>query len=102
MSAHVIWKYELEIVQRQTIVMPAGAQILHVREQYNGINEVPTLWVSVLPTEGADAADEERTFEIVGIGGHVPIDGIYLGTTLCGQWVWHVYEIVPGISGAAA
>lgn len=101
MTAPTIWKYELEVTHRQTITMPANARVLHVREQINMLDIVPCIWAEVLPTEAPDAKDEARTFEIVGTGGLVPLDGVYLGTAVCNVYVWHVYEIIPGISGAS-
>ena len=70
---YTIWKYELDLEQRQ----------------------VPMIWAQVFPTEAPHSIDETRTFELVGTGHPIPLDGIYLGTALCGIYVWHVYEITP-------
>lgn len=85
-----IWKYSLQITDRQTVTMPAGAEILDVHEQAGGLQ----LWAVVDP----DAEREQRVIEIVGTGGLMP-DGPYrryLATvqTGGGLLVWHVFEVV--------
>ena len=90
----VIWKYGLPIVDRQTVTMPIGAEILGVQEQAGGLQ----LWAIVDP----DAEREQRVIEIVGTGNQmvdVIAEGLarhHLATvqTAGGLLVWHVFELL--------
>jgi hypothetical protein len=81
-----IWKYALEITDRQVVEVPEGAEVLAVQEQAGKV----CLWMMVDP----EAKKEKRTFVIVGTG-H-PIEGAsyldYYGTAQVGPMVWHVFE----------
>lgn len=84
-----IWKYALEVVDEQMIVMPVGAQILSVQVQYG----VPCLWVRCQPDV------QKGAVKIITIGtghdaGHV--DGMqFVGTyqLLGGNFVGHVFTL---------
>lgn len=86
----LIYKFELETTDNQTIKMPIGAEILTVQTQ----NEVPYLWALVDPTESG----EKRYIEVFGTGHEVHYDiGIsrkYIGTYQLhgGSLVFHVFE----------
>ena len=82
----VIWKWPLEIVDRQIVSMPTDALILCAREQ----NGKPTLWARCSP----DALRRDRIILMFGTGHPLPPDpGCYLGTCCCsGSLVWHVFE----------
>ena len=90
----VIWKYGLPIVDRQTVTMPVGAEILGVQEKAGGLQ----LWAVVNP----DAQREQRVIEIVGTGNpmaDVITEGLarhHLATvqTVGGLLVWHVFELL--------
>lgn len=88
MSAdQTIWKYELEITDRQTILMPAKARILSVQVQHERL----CLWALVNPV----LTKEERHFEVFGTGHPVPNRRrAYLGTVQIsgGSLVFHVFE----------
>lgn len=83
-----IWKYQLETVDSQTLLMPRGASILTVQTQ----NEIPCLWALVDPYE----SKEERVIEIFGTGHKVNDEnGIrYIGSyqLMSGAFVGHVFE----------
>ncbi len=88
---NTIWKYTLEITDRQQIEMPKVRRILHVGNQ----NETICIWVHVDP----DAAGTEMVkFEVYGTGHpikeHEPLRR-YLGTVFTEgtQLVWHVFTI---------
>lgn len=87
---NIIWKFELEIVDRQFLQMPKGAQILSINYQ----NDTPCLWAFVDP----EAPIEERCFEIFGTGEGIYEDmGIvrhFISTfqALDGAFVWHCFE----------
>lgn len=90
----VIWKFSLQITDRQTVTMPVGANILSVQDQVGGLQ----LWAIVNP----DAEREQRVIEIVGTGNPmvdiekenlarfhiatVQVRGVAL--------VWHVFELL--------
>lgn len=93
-----IWKYELRVADVQKVEMPTGAQLLHVAGQR--IDEhtddhirhltAPMLWAKV----DTDAPRAHRLIGVVGTGNPAPADdeGVYVGSALCGPYVWHVYD----------
>lgn len=82
-----IWKYTLQITDRQLVRMPAGAQILEAAEQDGKL----CLWALVDPQAWA----EVREISIVGtgnpVGDHIGA-GDHIGTAQIGPFVWHVFE----------
>lgn len=92
MTARRIYKYQLEITDRQEIALPPGAQIVDV--QFQG--EHLCLWALV---DGDAKQIESRQIVIVGTGNPVP-DGLlrHLATvqvpTSAIRLVWHVFEAV--------
>jgi len=81
-----IWKFEVDIVDEQTIAVPRGAQPLSVRMQ----GATPQLWALVDP----DAEFVPLKLGIYGTGGPVPDQpGTYLDTfyQLGGALVWHAF-----------
>lgn len=86
-----IFKYQLEIDDSQSLLLPKGAEILTVQAQDNN----PMLWALVNP----DEETEERNFETFGTGHPVGYDmGVertYIGTYhVKGDYVFHVFERV--------
>lgn len=82
-----IWKYELEITDRQTIQMPEGSQILSVANQ----NGKLCLWAIVSPAN----SDRDRVIEIIGTGNPMRISNRkFIGTVVIDPFVRHVFEIV--------
>lgn len=81
-----IFKYRLEIVDRQVLRLPIGAKILHVDNNFDML----TLWAAVDPTR----SEEERIIRIVGTGHPIPnYDRLtHLGTVQMPPFVWHVFE----------
>lgn len=86
-----IWKYTLEITDRQSISLPEGAEVLHVGNQAESL----CLWALVDPKAKLGPI---RCFEIFGTGHPIPEDmGVsrkFLGTIIMqhGALVWHVFE----------
>jgi hypothetical protein len=89
MGERAVWKFPLDIVDRQTVPMPHGAQALTVQSQY----DVPTLWALVDPA----APKVDRLVAIFGTGhvrGHEEFDAAdYVGTVqrFDGALVLHVF-----------
>lgn len=102
-----VYKYPLEVVDRQTILMPAGADVIACQAQGDDgmrprnpidplgrIPERPMLWALV----DAHGSPEARTFRTVGTGRDlvedVPLR--YVGTYQLdgGALVFHVFEEV--------
>lgn len=85
-----IYKYSFDLKDRQTIVMPEGAEILSVQTQH----EVPCLWAMVAP----ENKTEIRLFEVFATGQIIPCDmGVkrkYIGTFQVqgGHLVFHLFE----------
>lgn len=81
-----IWKYELEIADKQTILMPRGATVLSVAAQGSCL----MLWAMVdEKSTGTDAAK----FRIFGTGNPMGDrhPGVFIGTVVIGSYVWHVF-----------
>jgi hypothetical protein len=84
-----IWKYPIIITDRQTLQMPAGAQLLTVQMQGDG----PQLWAIV---DESESVEEQRTVAIYGTGHPLPHDpGKYIATFQYagGAFVGHVFEV---------
>lgn len=87
------WKFSLDNTTNH-ITMPTGAQLLHVDVQ-GGLSGGVRLWALVDP----DAANETRTFHVIGTGDSVPPEPtVHVGSALTpngGRYVVHVFEEVP-------
>lgn len=95
MNGKVIYKYPfspvgLDSIDKLVIKLPPLAKVVHVATQGNSV--APVLWIeqdSELP------ATETRTFRFFGTGHPIPADGVeHVGSTIAGQFVWHVYEVI--------
>lgn len=84
-----IWKFPIELFERQEIRMPAGAQLLDVRLQF----DVPVLWALVDP--GAEMVS--RSIFTAGTGMQTSPGGRYVGTFQMhgGGLVFHVFDEKP-------
>ena len=84
-----IYKYKLEIVDKQTIELPQYAEILCVGTQLGNIY----LW-ALVNTEAT--LNEMRDIEVLGTGNPVyenaESDRHYLGTCFVNHFVWHIFE----------
>lgn len=86
-----VWKFKLEVKDRQSIEMPQGAEILDIQTQNNEI----CIWALV----DIDAKMDVRHFEVWGTGHkHYYEDykkADYLGSvqTENGKFVWHIFEV---------
>lgn len=85
-----IWKFEFPISRDVALLMPQGAQVIHVDVQ----NSIPCMWAIV----DARAPEVYRRFRVYGTGHQLddlahpvrPIDS-YVGT-FQDEGVWHVFE----------
>ena len=85
-----IYKYPLEISggDLQTVMMPAGAQLLHFGVQRG----VLCVWAKVV----LDFTPTPRQFRVFGTGWELGINcGQHRGTAFAGPYVWHVFEVDP-------
>lgn len=83
----VIWKETLKVADVQDIMVPAGAEMLCARDQFEQI----CVWFRCDPS----AKKQARTLAIVGTGNPAPAaDGRYLGTACLsgGALMFHVFE----------
>lgn len=85
-----VFKYPIDVANTFTMLLPLGAQILHVDAQ----NNLPCLWALVDPVNDDPANLERRTFHIVGTGHEVPEGVAHVGTFLLygGDFVGHLFE----------
>ena len=87
--AQTIWKVALQVLDHQTVVLPAGAKFVHCGLQ----NDVVCLWYATkMPVEQYT----DRHIEMYGTGHTIPPgeDRAYLGTVLMRKdtFVLHVFE----------
>lgn len=83
-----IYKYEVEIGQRNVVKMPENAQILSVQMQHG----IPVIWALVDP----QFLEEKRRFEFVGTGHDIEFDTTkYIGTVQLnnGAFIFHLFEV---------
>ena len=83
----IIWKWELEITDRQELSMPVAARLLDVQMQ----NGRPCLWASC----DENAQRVQRIIDIYGTGNPMPENpGEYIGTFQVegGLLVFHVFD----------
>jgi hypothetical protein len=86
-----IHKYQLSFEDANDFMIPAGAEILAVQVQPQGINEgQPMLWAKV----DVNQPEMKRRFEIVPTGVTFPADWKYVGTFQLsdGGFIGHVFE----------
>jgi hypothetical protein len=86
-SRTTIFKYDLDLTDRQEIKMPRTARILTSQVQRGAM----VLWAEV----DADAPREIRVIWIVGTGNPMPPAGAivnYISSVQLGDFLWHVYE----------
>ncbi len=86
MSDRTIWKFPLRLTDVQIVMMPAGADILAVGVQSEGI----VMWARVDP---AETKRQGYKVAIVGTGHPAPdqADSNYVGTVFDGPFVWHIF-----------
>lgn len=86
----VVWKFGLPVTDGVEILMPEGAEILHVANQYEVNISTLEVWALVDP----DADEVPRKFTIHGTGHPVTDGGTYVGTVISaqGRLVWHVFD----------
>lgn len=83
----VIWKFPLALAGTQMVVMPKGATVVHVAEQFGK----PCIWAIV----DERAEREERTFIILGTGTSFDANQLsHLGSFMLdgGEFVGHLAE----------
>lgn len=81
-----IYKYTLRFSDRQTVQMPANAQILSIQNQTSD----PVIWAVV----DTDQPMVERRFHMFGTGMQAThVDNLhYLASVQFGPFVWHFFE----------
>lgn len=90
-----IWKFPIEIMDRQVLSMPAGAKILMIqRQETDKTRGAPAaqLWAKVDP----DRVSEDRIIHTFGTGHAIPDELVldYIGTVMYhdGKLVFHYFE----------
>lgn len=93
LAQRTIWKAVLQPTDAQQIEVPAGAELLCAREQFEKI----CVWFRCDPA----APKEKRDIAIVGTGHAAPNgEGRYIGTASLqgGALMFHVFERVPAVT----
>ena len=96
----MVFKYELELISVQRIVMPKGSQILSVGVQRDKI----MLWALVyLPAQGRSQINVFRAIRIVGTGEGFDAKisevvapsatDLFIGTVFQDTFVWHIFDL---------
>ena len=81
-----VWKYPLPLPsERNGLLMPAGAEVVHVALQDHHI----TLWALIDPS----AAPTARAFLIHPTGEAITDDETYVGTVQHDVYMWHIFEV---------
>ncbi len=97
-NVKTIWKFPLDITDRQTIQMPQGAQVLCVQMELattHGVpsilymRDTPCLWALIDKTH----APEPRTFTMHGLG-DVDEREHYIGSFQHGAPMLHIFEVI--------
>lgn len=80
-----VWKTVLDVADVQTIFVPAGAELICAREQFERV----CIWYRCDPHRPT----EPRNIAIVGTGNPAPADGRYIGTASLqgGTLILHVF-----------
>lgn len=84
----IIWKFDIDIVDKPVATMPEGSEILSAQSQDNDIK----IWALVNPAN----KPVDRFFEIFGTGHPIHFDmGIerkFIATVQSRGGVWHIFE----------
>ena len=81
-----VWKYEIQVEDEFTILMPRLAEVIHVAVQ----DDRPCMWALVNPA----AEPTARTFHVHGTGHRVDPQLVHLGSFMLvdGRFVGHLFE----------
>lgn len=86
-----IWKFPFRIADNVTLLMPAGAQLLHVGPSNEPGRGDLCLWALVYPEQGK----VQRHLNVYGTGhqvDHRHHKETHVGTVELGAFVWHVFD----------
>ena len=86
-----VWKYQLELTERQGLKMPDGAVILsaHTQTDSTGKQNI-CIWVAV----DSEAPSRQRVIKVAATGEDallLPLD-VFVGTVQVGPFVFHVFD----------
>lgn len=83
-----IYKYSVRVSDGwQAVAMPGEARILHVACQEDAW--AVQVWAEVDITSQVNTITHLQVF---GTGQSIPDGAVYVGSTMAGAFVWHVYE----------
>ncbi len=85
-----IWKYYVGPGDgRYEVIMPVRSEVIAVMEQGGQLH----VWAEVNIAASGKSEPKPRVFYVVGTGCPVPPKAnTYLGSAICGPYVWHVYS----------
>ena len=86
----IIHKISLQLVDKQTIIIPAGAKILTVQDQRG----ILTLWYAFSEEAFSNITNDNRVIHIIGTGNSFPeaYPINYISTVQLNQFVWHIFQ----------
>lgn len=90
-TSSVIYKYQITetSVGHTTLMMRTSSKIIMVAAMLDEF--YPAIWVEHLTSELGEKEDP-YTVVVHSTGHQVPADGrIWIGSAVCGSYVWHVY-----------
>jgi len=79
-----IWKFPLNLSDKQIISIPRDAKMLHAGAQGTQL----CIWAIVNP----DNELEGRIIHVVGTGYPCDAEWLYIGTSFVSYLVWHIFE----------
>jgi hypothetical protein len=88
-STESIWKFQLSVIDAQTIMMPSDCKILSVQMQ----DGVICMWALV----NTQSLRQRRIFRVIGTGNPIPegSQGLsFIATAQHSPFVWHIFEEV--------
>ena len=83
-----IWKFEIEVTDKQEVEMPRGAELLFVGRQGSQPADKLMLWAEVDTTEPRVL----RQLRIAGTGHPLDEYEKYVGSVIVEPFVWHLYD----------
>lgn len=90
-KSKTVWKYEVPIDgASHHFEIPTGATVLQVGRQ--PFSDNLSVWCEVDPS----VLTANRYLQVFGTGHEIPKSAEHWGTAVDGDFVWHLYRIMPG------
>lgn len=80
-----VYKYELDDEVTE-LGLDTEAKVVLVAQQHE--RTFPTIWIEHDP----DASCCWHRFYVTGTGHPIPVNTTHVGSAICGEFVWHIYQ----------